>query len=302
MPTSTAEILLVHNPQAGSAHRTQIQRLVEGYFGGRSIALVETRADQNVADSLAPYLQSGIRLVIAAGGDGTVAAAAAALVNRDVPLGILPLGTGNALSRELDIPQTPDQAARLLAGAFDVRRLDVMRVGREIYLLTVSVGLSAVTMRDTRTENKRRFGRAAYIWTLVLNLFGIPRRDFQLEVDGRILNVSANEILVANAGIIGYKALRWGPDVLPDDGHLDLCVVRARSGLDYLRVVGRLLARSERRNESLSRLVARKRIIIRSPAGLPVQGDGDDIGQTPVEIELVPAALNVAVPPAGQGY
>ena len=302
MPADTAEILVVHNPQAGSAHRTQLRRLVERYFDGHRIALVEMRAGENVADVLAGYLDGTVQLVIAAGGDGTVAAAAAALVNRAVPLGILPLGTGNALSRELDIPQTPDQAARLLAGAFDVRRLDVMRVGREVYMLTVSVGLSAVTMRDTRMENKRRFGRGAYIWTLILNLFGIPRREYQLEVDGHILNVKANEILAANAGIIGYKALRWGPDVLPDDGRLDLCVVQARTGLDYLRLAGRLLAGSDRRNQGLRRLAARQHIVIRSPAGLPVQGDGDDIGQTPVEIELVPAALNVAVPPAGQGH
>lgn len=296
MAKATPEILVVFNPQAGSAHQTQIRRLVDRHFAGRRVELLESHIEGSMADQLAPWLEAGVHLIVAAGGDGTVSAVAAALVNTDVPLGILPLGTGNALCRELDIPLRHEQAAQLLAGPFEIRRLDVMRIGGAVYMLSVSVGLSATTMRDTAAKNKKRFGRAAYIWTGILKLFGLERRDYVVEVDRHMLNVRANEVLAVNSSIIGYKALRWGPHVLPDDGHLDLCFIRARSGLDYLRLVWRLLTRRKRHSPTLNCVIARQRIIIREPAGLPVQGDGDDIGETPIEIELVPSSLKVVVP------
>lgn len=290
------EIVVIFNPQAGSAHRAELQRLVSKHFAGRHVELCESDKAEDVPDLLAPWVEKGVHLVVAAGGDGTVSAVASALVNSDVPLGILPLGTGNVLARELEVPLKADQAARLLAGRFAVRRLDAIRVGERAYLLSVSVGLSAMTMRRTEREDKKRFGRWAYLWTFLLNLFGLPPYSYEAVVDGQSFQVRANELHVVNAGIVGYKALRWGPNVEPDDGRLDLCFVRARSALDYLRVLWQLLTRTRHQGTRFNCVQVYERIEIRSPAGLPVQGDGDVIGHTPVEITLLTSALKVAVP------
>ncbi|MDA1329889.1 MAG: diacylglycerol kinase family lipid kinase [Chloroflexi bacterium] len=290
------EIVLVFNPHAGSAHRDELQRLLAKYFDGRQVELCETKESGGLRDNLQPWIDKGVHLVIAAGGDGTVSEVASALVNTDVPLGILPLGTGNALARELGLPIKTEEAAAILSARYGVRRLDVMQVAGKIFTLAVSVGLSAKTMRRTRDKNKRRFGRIAYIWPFFLSLFGLTQYDFELEIDGRKRVVSANEVIVVNAGIIGYKALRWGPDVQPDDGHLNICFVRAKTLLDYLDVFWRLFSKQNRRDTRLNCVEVYQSVRINTPGGLAIQGDGDLIGETPVEITLHPAALKVAVP------
>jgi diacylglycerol kinase (ATP) len=294
--TSDPEILVVFNPNARAVHRERLQRLLDRYFRGRSLELCELSTANDLGDALKPWIEQGVRLVIAAGGDGTAAAVASALAGSDVPMGLLPLGTGNALARELELPIKSEEAAHLLSSSYGIRQLDVMRVQGKSYMLAVSVGLSARTMGGTADSAKRRYGRAAYLWTLLRSLFGLPHYDFEVDVDGRRTTVTANEVIVVSAGIIGYKALRWGPDIQPDDGHLDICFVRARTLLDYLDVFSRLISSRPRRDLRLNCMEVHEAVRIRAPEGLTVQGDGDVIGQTPVEIALQPAALKVVVP------
>lgn len=290
------EILFVYNPQAGGAHRSLLRRLIKAHFAGRQVELLEVQTEEETRAQIQSFLDRGVHLVVVAGGDGTISSVAATLVNTNVPLGILPLGTGNVLARELKIPLKPDLAAKLLSQRFSIRRLDALRVADRVYLLAVSVGLSAMTMRRTRRRHKRRFGRMAYLWAFLLNLVGLPLHNFELEVDGKPMQLRANELMAVNVAAIGYRALRWGPNVLPDDGVLDLCFIRVRTLLHYFQVFFGILARQEKYGPRLNCTPVRKSIVIRSPEGLLVQGDGDLIGRTPIEIFLLPAALKIAVP------
>jgi diacylglycerol kinase family enzyme len=290
------EILVVFNPHAGGAHRARLQKLISKHFADRELVLLESPGAGGLRAALAPWLARGIRLVIAAGGDGTASDVAGALVGTDVPMGLLPLGTGNVLARELGLPMRSEEASRLLAAYSSVRRLDVMEVEGRTFMLGVSVGLSARTMHGTREKAKRRFGRSAYLWPLLRNLFAPPDYDFAVQVDGRLEQVRANEVIVVSAGIVGYKPLRWGPEIQPDDGHLDICFVQARTLLDFLDVFRRLVSSRPRRDRRLNCQEVHASVLIESPVGLTVQGDGDVIGETPVEIRLRPAALSVVVP------
>ena len=182
--TTAPEILIVFNPQAGAARRDLLRRLLSEHFTERRIEWLELQTETDTKARISPYLERGIHLVVAAGGDGTISSVAAALANSNVPMGILPLGTGNVLARELEIPINLNKAAKLLASEFSIRRLDAIRVADRVFLLSVSVGLSAMTMRRTRAKDKQRFGRIAYLWPFLLNLAGLPQHDFELEVDG----------------------------------------------------------------------------------------------------------------------
>lgn len=290
------EILLVFNPQAGSARQDLLRRLLQKYFADRKVELLEIDSESDTGARIRPYLEKGVHLVIVAGGDGTISTVASEMVNSNVPLGILPLGTGNVLARELAIPINPSKAAQLLAANFAVRRIDAIRVQERVFLLAVSVGLSALTMQRVRNRHKRRFGRLAYLWAFLLNLTGLPQQEFALEVDGQSMQVRANELMAVNAGAIGYKAVRWGPDVQPDDAQLDLCFIRARTLPHYFQVFLGILSRQEYRTKRLKCISVKEEIRINSPADLLIQGDGDLIGRTPVTISFLPAALKIAVP------
>lgn len=295
-PEKATQILVVHNPQASAFKLEHLRRLMDKHFADRQVDYLECSRTE-MAGRLAPWLQRGVDLIVAAGGDGTIADIASALPPDGPPVGILPMGTGNVLVRELGIPLHLDKAAALLAGQHAVRHLDLLRVAGRAYLISVSVGLSARAMSETTLARKKIFGKSSYLVTLFLNFFATHPVAYGVEADGRALEVRASDLMASNCGILGYKALRWWPSVQPDDGHLDLCYLEAKTGFTYLWVVFNFLARNHIRSKWLDHLPVHQSVWIRTPEGLPVQGDGDWIGTTPIQVRLESHALKVVVPP-----
>ena len=293
---STIEIIVVFNPGAGHARRVKIKNIMHRHFSDRNLKIIECANEDQLSDLLKPWINQGVDLVIAAGGDGTVSALASVLINSDIPLGILPLGTGNVLANDLGIPTNSDKAAKLLAGNFDIRPLDSIAVGQRAFLLSVSVGISAITMHKTQAISKRRFGKLAYVWTFLSNLVGLSQHEFHLELDGKEKIVRASEIIALNSGILGSRLFRWGPNILPDDAFLDVCFIRTRSIFGFFRIIIGMLLRLDPEKNRIELIRVKEKVLISSPHDLIVQGDGDYIGKTPVEIRLIPAAIKIAVP------
>jgi diacylglycerol kinase (ATP) len=290
-----AEILVVYNPGAGGADQVELHNLIATHFPARRVDLCECSPADDMHARLSPWLGAGVNLVIVAGGDGTISNVASALTHTEIPMGILPMGTGNVVARELELPLDPDEAADVLAREYSTRRLDVMRVGKRAYLLSVSVGLSAEAMKEISRQEKKLFGQTAYFFPFIRKFFGTQVIEFRVELDGQSRQIRATDLLAVNIGIIGYKALSWGPEVRPDDGLMNLCYLRAYSGLDYLWAIVNFLNRHYLRNKQINCLPVRDRIRIAAPEGLPFQADGDWIGYTPVEVRLDPGALLIAV-------
>ena len=196
----------------------------------------------------------GARLVIAAGGDGTVNAVAAGLAGSGVALGILPLGTANDLARELGIPRQLDAAAQRLVDATP-RPVDLGEVNGRVFCTVGGIALTAQTAlmvsRLKATSAMTRgaadlFGREVYRVASALNLVGRRRVWQETEVDytapdgsaGRIVGPS-HTIFVANHRTLG------GGLVLPtgsrdDDGVLEIAVVPRRSRASLLLNFARL--------------------------------------------------------------
>ena len=102
--------------------------------------------------------------------------------------------------------------------------------------------------------------------------------------------------MIANSGILGQPPFRWGPDIEPDDGRLDVCIVRAQTLLDYLSLGWHVVRGQHRQSSNVRYLHARRQIVIETGRPLPVQADGEIIGETPVQVQLVAAAVRVIVP------
>jgi diacylglycerol kinase (ATP) len=94
--------------------------------------------------------------------------------------------------------------------------------------------------------------------------------------------------------VIGVKPFNLGPEVRPDDGVVQVCIVKARTVWDYLRVAAQLI--TGRRREEIDCVGAVKKIKVSASRQLPVQADGEVITSTPVELQVVPAAVRVIVP------
>jgi diacylglycerol kinase (ATP) len=291
---------VVLNPVAGNSDPSLIRNAVERHLGGRgwTYEVYETTGRERVAEIVRAALKRGFEVAIAVGGDGTVSGVAGGLVRTGTPLGIIPVGTGNALARDLGIPLDLEGALGLLVDEHRMRTIDIdaMQVGDRFLILNLGVGISALAVRGTEHMEKRRLGRIAYVWAGLVEFLGFQPQRFTVVVDGWPRQFRASEVMVLNSGGLGNPYVRWGPQVRLDDGRLDVRIVRARTALDYLRLGWNLLLGQQKKDPSLQNLSAERSVAICADRPLPVQGDGDLIGQTPVQVEVVPRALRVIAP------
>jgi YegS/Rv2252/BmrU family lipid kinase len=299
-----AKVFVVVNPAAGESGG-ELRRRIEDHFAGVDwdCEVYETTGQERIASVVRTALgrrDSGVDLVVAAGGDGTVSGAAGGLVHTEVPLGVVPVGTGDTFARELGIPLNLEEALRLLTGEHASVRIDAMGVSGRFYVLNVSVGLSGLMMRDTARADKRRFGRVAYAWTGLRKLLGYQPHQFTVTVDGEGRTVRASEVMIANSGALGDPSLRWSPQVALDDGRVDVIIVRARTALDYLRFLSAVLLGRQSEETAIRHLIAERRVVVDARPELPVQADGEFIGRPPVAVEVVPEAVEVVVGEEGR--
>lgn len=298
---SGKKVLIIANPEAGSMDMDEFAETLDRVFAEQegSYNLHRTEPDEDLGATVQAALQDGYDLIAAAGGDGTVSQVADGLVGGNIPLGIFPAGTGNVLAQELEIPNDAEAAAHLLLGENRLRRVDGMQINEHIYLLHIGVGVTSQTMDSTAQESKRRFGNAAYLWEGLKRLFGQQPEKFRLEIDGQRVTARAIEIGVTNTRTAGGKPFNWGEGVAVDDGQVRVCIIRARSILDYLQTFFDLATGQTDRSRHIRCFDAREAIRIESADGpLPVQADGEMLGETPVEITIIPQAVQIIMPSA----
>jgi diacylglycerol kinase family enzyme len=209
---------------------------------------------------------------------------------------VIPAGTANVFARELGLPLDLAGACALLTGAHATASVDAMRVGEQYFVLQIGIGIDSLMIRDTDRQAKRRFGRAAYLWTAFTRLIGYQPRRFTIVADGRRTRPRASQVLIANGGVLGVAPFRWGPHIRPDDGRIDVCIVSARTALDYLGLAWHTVLGQQRRDRNVRYLSAEHSVVVSADHPLPVQADGEILGETPLQVQVVPDALRVIVP------
>jgi diacylglycerol kinase (ATP) len=296
------KVFVVLNPKAGKESRAPEVRAALAHHldaVGWKTDILETTGTEDVAALCRAACKAGATLVIAAGGDGTVLGAANGLVKSAVPLGILPLGTGNFLARALDIPLKLEEALALIVGEHAIMDVDALGVGERCFFSNVSVGMSPEAVGETKAADKKIFGRLAYVLAMFRQARIFRLRRYMLKLDGKPRLVRAAEVLISNTTLMERPPSLFGPPETLGDGQLEVYVVTARTIGDYLRLGWDVFFRSRRQAASMSHWEARRSASIsslRRPS--LVQADGEMIGHTPVEIHLVPGALRVIMPEA----
>ena len=288
---------VVLNPVAGDNAREPVLDALKTYFddAGIDYEVYETAGEDKPGDIVRDRLENGkFDFVVAAGGDGTVSQVINGLIDSGLPLGIIPVGTGNMLARSLDLPLKIDKAVALISGPHVLKKVDAMRINNRICVLNASLGISAKVMRDTKSENKNRFGLLAYIWEALGKLFKIKRSYITINIDGKTTKHHAIEATVFNSGIIAETLYPKGPDIRIDDGHLDVLIISFKTIRDYPLYILRMITKKTSKNLT-DFMEANKSVMIESTVSMPLQVDGEIFGTTPVEIEVLPSAITVIV-------
>ena len=199
------KLFAVQNPVSGTQSAEQVTQKIEqlAQRAGWEAHIHLTEKGEDVPHVARSAAQSGYELLIAAGGDGTLSAVATGLHQTDIPMGILPVGTGNGLARDLGIPLNIEKALQVIFSRSAVKILDAIQVQDRFYLLNLSAGLTPRAMEETPREQKRQIGRMAYILAGLRVLGGVQPSTYYLTIDGRDIKVRASEVLLLNSMNLG---------------------------------------------------------------------------------------------------
>lgn len=297
------KVLAILNPSSGSSRGEALAATLEDTVVRLGATECEVRVTQGPDDALDWSLAAaddGYDMLIAGGGDGTVTAVAQGVVRSEAktPIAILPLGTGNGLARVLGLPLEPDEALAATAAGRAVS-LDVVEVTSHdaISLLFCGAGVDAVINEEADRESKDRLGIFAYIWAAFVAARRTRRRHVTVTIDGRTQHTRAHSVVAFNATRLELLGLKLGPDASPHDGRMDVAIMRTPGVLAVLRKALRLMDRSASRTE----LTPAERLRVEVQPPLPVQVDGDPIGETPLELKVLAGAVSFIAPSEYEG-
>ena len=233
-------------------------------------------------------------VVFVCGGDGTVMAAVTALAGCDVPLAILPAGTGNLLARNLDLPLDDEEEALRIGTSGRTIEIDVGAVEDRKFAVMAGLGFDATIMRDAPEGLKKVVGWPAYLVSAGKHLRGRGIRVTLTVDDSEPMQRRVRTVLVGNVGRLQGN-IPLMPDAVFDDGLLDVVVIAPRNVVDWARVTGRVVRRTNVPDRRMERFRG-KHVVIAASRPQPRQLDGDviDDGRT-LDVTVEPRALKVRV-------
>ncbi len=280
------------NPAARGAPPIEKLRAAAEALHGWETSLSETTAAGDAADMAREAARQGIDVAVACGGDGTVNEVANGLAGSETALAAVRGGTANVWAKEIGLPKDPAKAIGLLANG-DRRTVDLGLAGDRHFLLMAGVGFDASIVRRVSSGLKRRLGAVAYAIPAIGRAFGHRSVDTDLIVDGEQRLSPVYWLLLGNTrdygGVLGLTHMAKA-----DDGLLDICLLQHGGPL---RIAWVALWALFKRHQNRAEVVYEKvRLLDVQTPGLPVQIDGEYLGETPMTFSIVPGALHVIVP------
>ncbi|MDI3329861.1 MAG: diacylglycerol kinase family lipid kinase [Micrococcus sp.] len=298
-------VALVLNPSKAEADivRRQAAAAVEE-AGLPSLRVYETTAEDPGQQMARDAVADGADVVMAAGGDGTVRFVAEELARTEATLGVIPLGTGNLLARNLKFPLDDLEACINTAIHGATRQIDTIDIKvetvdgqtvRNTSLVIAGAGIDAEVMGDTRDDLKDKAGWLAYGEAGMRHLPG-RRKEISVSIDGGApQRRKVRSVMVANCGEL-TAGMDFVPEARFDDGLLDLVMLSPRHVGDWIRIAAKTLAKSKTEIPVMeTHQATRCRVILHEP--MIAQLDGDAIGEVrSIDARIRPDSLRIQVP------
>ena len=301
-PAKTQVAHLIFNPVAGHGNAEKdlalIKKLLEPHLGLR---VHHTTPEIHPAQLVRNAITQKADLIIASGGDGTVSAVAGALINKEIPLGIIPRGTANAFAAALGIPALlPVRNACQVILANHTQTIDAAYCNGTPMILLMGVGFEVSMVEGADRERKNKWGTLAYLMAGWQTLD--ERKHFEVEVEagGKTYpSFEAGSVMVANAAPPTSVLAHGGGEVVVNDGLLDITIATSESKLNAIATLLSLLGAAVSKTEVNRPNVVHgrtRRLKITTYPPQKVVIDGEIVGTTPVNLECIPNGLIVFAP------
>jgi len=266
--------------------------------------------DTPVSEAARHAVERGYELVIAGGGDGTVREVVQGLwearqrqPEREVTLGVLPLGTGNDLARALRMPLEPELAMQALARADEPAHtiaLDLLQLSHgqteSVCANSLNGGIAPLIREQLDPDIKAKFGPLAFVWAALGSLKQLERWSVRFRIDGGpVLERSFVAFVVANGSSVGGGA-QVAPVAQLDDGLFDLVVIQAEASIAELTIAAIQAKFGDLfKSDCVEHFTGRSLEIVEQPQNLGFTADGEDVGEPLRSVRLLPGALRAVV-------
>ncbi|HAM11012.1 MAG: hypothetical protein A2X05_05455 [Bacteroidetes bacterium GWE2_41_25] len=302
-----AKWLVIINPNAGNGKGKKDFDRIAGLLEREEIpvSIRFTERKTEATDHAREAIVNGFRKIISVGGDGTLNEVINGVFSQtvcptnEITVALIPVGTGNDWGRMFGIPLVYEGAIKVIKEhkmmLHDIGFITYFNQDKQLkrYFINIAgLGFEAMVVKRTnKQKDKGRSNAAIYLYNLLASLISYSREQATIEIDGMKSLAEVFSINVGNGRYCG-GGMRQTPDALPDDGLLDITVIKDMGRIEIIRNLkllydGTILShpkvdgyRSTNLKVSCDRL-------------LYAEADGESLGHTPVEFGIIPSAIKI---------
>jgi len=296
-------IKIIISSGAGPGDNTKAAERLEEIFKAAQIPVDISLAQggEEIAELAREAARSPHEVIVAAGGDGTINSIAAAVLDTDKILGVLPLGTLNHFAKDLGIPIELETAAQtIIAG--HTTEVDVAEVNGRVFLNNSSLGLYPMIVREREKRQRLGFGKwPAFFWATIQALRRYPLLDVRLRVNDELLHRTTPFVFVGN-NEYAMDLFNIGARNRLDKGVLSIYITQRASRLKLITLALRAVLGNLRNDKDFLELRSNEVKIATRHQRLRVAFDGEiEVMKPPLEYRIRSRALRVIVPREAEG-
>jgi diacylglycerol kinase (ATP) len=284
------DTIVILNPAARGARTQRLRKQAEDLARG-AIVCATTRAGE--AETLARHAATeGYKRIVAAGGDGTINEIVNGIAGHNVTLGLLPLGTMNVFATELGLPVNDLGDCWKIIERNRTHRVDLPRANRKHFVQLAGVGLDAQAVKETSRAFKRSFGPLSYLISAVQIASRTPP-VLRIESEDAVTG-EGSFVLVGNGRLYGGR-FPFFKEAVMDDGLLDVIVFKRLNYVDIIRYLQDVVFTPQISSPEVEYFQTRH-LRVTSDETVPVEIDGELVGNCPVDFKIRAGGLRVLTP------
>jgi YegS/Rv2252/BmrU family lipid kinase len=295
------------NPNAGNGKGKRDWDRISGLFEKENIPVYAqfTREKGHAIDSARKAINTGFRKIISVGGDGTLNEVVNGIFTQDycsskeITIGMIPVGTGNDWGRMFGIPLVYEGSVNVIK-EYKTMLHDIGKVKYHTeneshirYFINIAgLGFESIVVKKTnKQKDKGRSSQAIYFYNLLSSLISYSNVKTDITIDGIKKTSTVFSINVGNGRYCG-GGMRQTPEAVPDDGLLDVTVIKEMGRIEIIKSLkllydGTILSHPKIDGYRI------KNLRVESESPLYLEADGESLGHTPAEFSIIPAAVNV---------